>query len=368
MFYLLGLLLVPLLVGGVAFIVRKHKITLFEFVVLEAIALTLAAGGYFVAKWGALQDTEHWNGRVTRKVHDSQGCCHCRQVCDTCTGTDSKGNATTEQCNCRQECDHFRDYFWALDVSTGDRVVIRSCESNRRRVPQAWTKAYKGEPASVAHTYTNYLKADPDTLLNRSAKQEYMNQVPAFSQVYGHYKVNKVMNAGVRAPPGWEKGLREINADLGSKKQVDIVMVFTSSTDPEWADALETKWLYGPKNSLIIVAGADATKIKWVRVVSISDVEALKVSLRDKLTGVALADSKTGLEIINKEVAGKFHRTPMADFEYLSSQFKPPIEWVIALYLTILILSVILVVVFDRIDLKEKLFEGFGGSGWKRRY
>ena len=98
MLSLLGLVLIPLVLGGLAAIIFKERITIKEFLLLEAIALVLAIGGWALARYGALQDTENWNGRISARTHGSQKCCHCRQVCDhyeTRTHTDSNGRTTT---------------------------------------------------------------------------------------------------------------------------------------------------------------------------------------------------------------------------------------------------------------------------------
>lgn len=333
--YLLGLLLIPLVIGVGAFFVRRETITMKEFFLMEAVAIILVTLGFFLARWGALQDTEYWNGRITKKIHDSQSCCHCRQVCSTCP--DGKGG--TRSCNCHTVCDHARDYYWSLAISTGDTITIDSCEPDENDVPVVWARAKVGEPASVAHLYTNYLRADPDSLLRRTADPRFEMAVPAFPEVYEFYKVRKVVQIGVAIPFDWDEGLREINADLGAKKQVDITMVFTRESNPEFANAVETEWLYGPKNALIIVVGVpDGETIQWTRVVTISRGEEVKIELRDGLLGMTLSNSGTALAFIRKAVEENFHRTSMSEFEYLASAAKPSDGWLIALYIAAVLL------------------------------
>lgn len=333
---LIGLLLIPLLVGGSAFVIWKKTITKKEFLLIESIAVVIAIGGFFIARWQSMRSVEHWNGRISAKIHDSQSCCHCREVCSTCT--DSDGNSYS--CNCHEVCDHSRDYYWALDISTGDRVSIKRCESNRHAVPSAWTKAYIGEPASVEHSYTNYLKADPDSLLNRGAPQQYMPLVPRFPGIYDYYKSNKVIPIGVTVPQGWEQGLRDLNADLGPSKQIDVTMVFTKNDDPKFAEAVEHKWLYGPKNAAIIVTGINAeNRIAWARVVTISRVEDFKIFLRDELVNTDITQPSDGLKIIRQAVIEKFKRTSMKEFEYLASAARPSDGVLALLYILTLIVS-----------------------------
>lgn len=362
MFWLVILLAIPALIGAGARVWLKETVTLKEFLLLEVISVTIIAGCFFVARYGAMSDIEHWNGRVTGKPHGSQGCCHCRTVCSTCT--DAKGQSY--QCNCTTTCDHSNDYYWALEFSTGDEITIDNCEPNPYAVPKAWTDAYINEPASIPHRYQNYLLADPDSLLRRGALPQFLGEVPNFPQVYGYYHVNKVVSAGVSVPPEWEKELQNLNAAMGEVKQVDVTVVFTKSNDPRWADAVEAKWLYGPKNAVIVVMGVpDGTTIAWARVVTISRVEMLKVMLRDQLQGKSLTDAKANVELIRESVRKHFTRTPMEEFAYLSYAAKPSDGWLTFLVAMAFVLSIGLVAFMHH---KDVFGEEWRGRRFGRRW
>jgi hypothetical protein len=327
---LLGLLLVPILVSAGFFLICKGTVTWKEFLLQIGVCLLVIVGGYFLAKWGALRDTEHLNGRITAKAEGTQHCCHCHDVCDS---RDKKGNCTSSH----EVCSHFHDYWWALKTTVGE-ISIENCSGSSSE-PRDWANARVGEPATVDHGYTNYLKADPNSLLVHSAMNQYGVRVPRFPEVYGHYKVNPVIGVGVPVPEGWQEAVREVNADLGALKQVDVTVILTSIQDPTFAQAIESKWLYGPKNSLNIIIGADGDKASWVRVVTFSRVEALKVRLRDDIQGKALA----GLDIpntIHTLIRDQFKRTPMAEFEYLARSATPSTPWLVALYILGLALSI----------------------------
>lgn len=356
MLALLGLLVIPLLVGGGMFLFFKSTITWKEFLLMEVAAILVLVGGFFLARWGALQDVEHWNGRITKKNHGTMHCCHCHEECDTCTDSDGRSYS----CNCREVCQHLYDYYWSLSVSTGDTLMIEDCEAWASSVPRAWTNARVGEPASVSHTYTNYLLADPQSLMHEGAHEEYLNQVPGFPRIHGFYKVNKVVQHGVKVPSGWETGLRELNADLGANKQIDVTLVVTKVASPAFAEAVEVKWMYGPKNALIIVAGApDGKKFEWVRAVSLSRVERLKIELRDKLAGWELAKADEGVALIRKLIGAHFERTPMAEWEYLASSAKPATWMIVLLYIVAFIGTGILGLVMHAHDV-------FGDEGMSR--
>ena len=329
MLSLIALILIPLLVGGIAAWHFRTTITLPEYGLMVAIIVPLIVLSFYTARWGALQDTEFWNGRITAKNFDTQHCCHCHEECDTCTRTrtDSKGKTKTESysCRCREVCQHSRDYEWSLSVSTGDHIGIRSCEPNPANVPLAWQRSYINEPATVPHMYTNYLLADKDSILLRVSDEELLKRVPAEPTGRDYYKATKVLTDGIRVGPEWNDALMELNASVGEANQVDVRLLFTTYADPDYALAVEAAWALGPKNGLTVIVGVapDGVSFAWVRVVSMSKGEEIKVSLRDALLGKSLTDVSGVMSIIQREVNGKFKRTPMAEWEYLSAMATP---------------------------------------------
>lgn len=328
---LLGLLLVPLVVTLVVFLTTNGRVTWREALLQLGIGIAVVTGAYEVAKWGALWDTEHLNGRITGKPSGTQGCCHCRSVCDA---RDKNGNCTASH----QVCDHFHDYWWSLSTTVGT-VAVESC-SGWDLPPSVWTNARVGEPASVDHGYTNYLKADPDSLFVHAAPaaRAFAGRIPSYPAIHGLYRLNHVLTDGVAVPEGWVEAMSALNADVGGARQVDVTLLLTASADPSYAQAVESKWLYGPKNALTVVLGVPTNRtIAWVRVVTFSRVPALKVHLRDSLQGKALEDD---VPAIIRASLSEFRRTPMADMEYLARAAVPPTPWLVGLYVLAFALSI----------------------------
>ena len=343
---LLLLLSIPLLIAGIAFFAFKVTITWKEFLLHVGVAVVLVLGTWQLARWGSMADTEHWNGRITDKDSGTQGCCHSYECnCSTCT--DSEGRSYS--CNCQTCYQHSHDYWWSLDVSTGD-TIHDGCNGGSLS-PGWWDDAYVGEPASLPHTYTNYLKADPDSLFVKKAPEHLMNQVPDFPGIEGRYHARKfIPHGGLAFPTWWEEGLDNINADLGSKKQIDLIVVATKGADPDFAYALERKWLYGPKNAFIVVLGVpDGENIAWARSVTISKVEPLKIEIREHFEGKKLND-KSHLEFLRKVVKEDFHRLSMSEFEYLAASAEPKGWMLFFLYLFNLIISIVIAVIMHKND------------------
>jgi hypothetical protein len=353
MFDLVPLLLIPLAVGGGFFFVLKTTISWKEFLLQAGVCMGVLAMGFGIARCSALSSTEHLNGHIVKKTEDRTSCCHCRTICDS---RDKKGNCTSSH----EVCDHSSDSSWVLHVSTGHSITVENCDGSHS-APKRWKQAVIGEFAAVEHSYTNYLKADEDTLLRHGADEKLVARIPELPEIYDLHRVKKVVLDGATAPTFWQTELEKINDDFGARRQIDIIFLLTKSTDTErYTDAVETAWLYGPKNALIVVIGTDGSTITWARVVTMSRVEALKVELREGLTGLSLEDP-TIFTVLREQVTRHWQRTAMEEFEYLGSHASPTTGWMVFLYILALALSVGLSMLMHREDV-------FGDEGFLNRF
>lgn len=334
MMMLVPLMIVPIVVMGPMWAGNRGKFTVKEFALLEAIMFVLVLGGFQAARYGAVTDTELWNGHITKKYKGTETCCHCTTVCDS---TDEDGNCTSSH----EECDHSYDNWWSLDVSTGD-TLHEGCDGSWSS-PNWWKDAYVGEPASVPHSYINYLLADPDSvLLQHIDTTGYEGGAPNYPKVFGKYHVTRFIHSGTVASVGeWDNELDIINDNLGAEKQVNIIVIATTDSSPTYADMIEVEWLYGKKNDVIFVLGApDGDTIEWAKVVTISNVEMLKLTARDEMPGMKLSNPVGTSGYIQDLVSEKFERTPMVEYEYLWASAQPGPFSLIFLYLLAIVGSI----------------------------
>lgn len=358
MMSMLPILLVPLIVGGGAYVMLKLTFTLKEFFLMEGISVSVLVIGFFIARHSAMSATENWNGHLTKKTEDSVGCCHCHSVCDS---RDKQGSCTSSH----TECSHSHDSEWNLHVSTGDVVTVEGCDG-WHSAPDAWKAAVVGEFASIPHDYTNYLKADPETVLLHGADEHLVKRIPKFPEVHDFYRVPKVILDGATAPKHWQATLEKLNDDLGGAKQIDVVFLLTKHKDPNaYASAVETAWAFGPKNALTVVLGTDGEKIEWARLVTLSRVEQMKVETRDALEGLALTDPAI-FTILREQIKMHWKRTAMAEFEYLASHASPSTLGTTLLYILALALSIGLVMWMHHKDIFGD--EGFSLGRTYRRH
>ena len=330
------LLLLPVLIGLGGLIFGKRKINWKEFLVQEAVVVMLVGAGFWIGRSSQTKDVEVWSGRVTKKAQVQVPCRHsypCNPH-DCMCSTDSNGITTCS--TCWDTCyEHSFDYDWNVYDSTGTVFTIVPVDRQGLMKPQRWEDAYVGEPTASRHGFTNYIKGSPWTIIKRTGAAERFS-VPAYpDRIYNYYYVSRfVSTVPIVDKRPWIDGLTEMNADLGKKKQVNIILLITDAADSAYIHALEEAWLGGKKNDFVVVIGAPHhPKIDWVRAMSWTRVEELKIAVRDRLQEVGTLDKRDEiLAVIREEVGGKFVRRPMADFEYLNAEIRPP-TWVLVLIL-----------------------------------
>jgi len=358
------LLLVPLSIGVVAFFVSKGKITVKELCVMEGVMLALISTGYLVALSNQTSDTEIWSGRVANKTKDTIGCCHSYEC--NCTTTCSGKNNSDCTRSCQTCYRHGHDVEWNAVSTNHESLYSNSCNDPDTSEPRRWTQIVVGEPTAYHHSFTNYIKGNPDSILRREGvSPKLLSMVPAYPEVYDHYRAQRFLAVGGAIVPdiaGLNRRLSEINADLGSVRQVNMTVIVVKTDDQMYLEAVRQAWLGGKKNDLIAVVGVrDAPgggpqEIAWAGVVSWTKIEEIKLSIRDAIVDQKVFDGDKILGVVKTEVAGKFVRRHMADFEYLKSTMEPPASILWFLFIFGLVLSAGLTWYFW-------VYDPFGDSG-----
>lgn len=348
---LLGPMLVPAVVACVAHFGWRAKISWKEALVQLGASSLLVLLVFLGARYGSISSVEHLNGRVSDKDNGTESCCHCRDVCDS---RDKKGDCTSSH----EVCDHSRDYWWSVKIDLGDddHKIEDDCNGDDDP-PKWWSSARLGEPGSVEHSYRNYLLADPESLFSHhTAKKEYLDAVPKWiPEIHEKFRTDKVIAHGMPKPAWLEHAVAELDAELGHSKQLDVIVYLTASDNPEFAEAVEQKWVYGPKNALVVVLGIADGSIAWARGVTFSKVEQLKIEIRDELPGRPL--DPAAIAELRRMAEEHWDRTPMADYEYLMSAASPSGWWLFLVYFVAVASSIAIAIYFHHEDV-------FGDERW----
>lgn len=307
---------------------------------------------------GTLTDSEIISGRIASKNKEEVSCHHdykCNCYYTTECSTDSNGQQSCyQEEHCSTCYEHDYDMKWFADTNINHRVYIDTVDRQGVKEPSRWTKIRIGEPASFHHSYTNYLKADPDSLFQYEMSEEEIKKYPAYPEnIYDYYRINR--GIGVRI----EEGLSEVNADIGPAVQANLVMIVTNKPNT-YAKAIQRAWSGAKKNDIVAVMGIDnSLNIIWTEVVGISYPD-FKVKLRNTINNHGKLDTNL-LPTMKQTILKNFKRRPMSEFEYLKESYKPTIgEWIFSLIVS-LILSIGMGIYFHKED-------AFGEQSYRRRY
>jgi len=363
---LLGLLAIPLIIGVVAMIFGKGELTWKEFLVQEGVILLLVGGGYgasvAITRWSASDDTEIWNGRVADKKKGTEHCCHSYQCNPHPCMCDSKGRCSTCWDTCYR---HAWDVVWSARSTNGETIYRNGCNPPGTSTPARWTTIVKGEPTAFGHSYTNYIKANPESIMRRTgAAKKFAGLLPGYPQVYDHYRVRQFLFMKVKVDKSlkqWlDEKLMDINGDIGARKQLNIIVVVAATDDPQYVEALREHWLGGKKNDLVVVIGAKHfPELSFVGTVTWSRSEEMKLAIRDRIMETEKFDHEKILSIIQDEASNKFVRQEMKEYEYLMSNVEPPWWLLLILFVLGLAASIVMTVYFIRNDPFKKGFRRF---------
>lgn len=355
MIFFAGVFIIPLLVGAAAFFL-SGSITWKEFAIQVAVQMVVAGTTAACVYHMNTSDDEVLTGNVTSKQREWTSCehsypCNCRQEC---TGSGKNRSCSTVCDTCYE---HFNDYNWAVNVSTGDKLLISRVDRQGVREPARFSSVVIGEPAAVEHGYTNYVKAAPDTLFRRQGLVEkYKGILPKYpGEVYDYYRINRLVGSA-QAAHAWNKELFELNAEIGNKWQANVAVVMTQGQPREWFYALEEWWLGGKKNDVIVVINQDVGgAVEWVEVMAWVKDPLFKVKLRDAIMESGKTpDHKRIVPIIRSTIISNYQRKPMREFEYLKSSVRPSAtEWIVSLVVG-LILAIGLAIFFHTHDVFDE--------------
>jgi len=364
-FYLI--LLVPAVVALIARLAFKATITWLETAAQVVVVSLILTAVWFAGSWSQTHDTEIWNGQVTSKHRDHDS--YVRSYSCNCT-TDSDGNTSCQTC---YETHYTVD--WYLKSTIGN-IRIDYRDSTWRSVynepdPQDYKDAFAGEPCSAAYGYTNYIKAVPDSLFNMEAAEyaQFDSLIPQYPEVYGKYHVDHVITMGMGsniAIRDWNDYLAGKLRTLGPASQANVIIILVNTADQTYRHALETAWLGGKKNDVIVMAGVtNYPQIDWVDTITLGQNAGnslMTVKIRDELTALGSIESgQAVIDVVTAKIAQHFDRKPMADFEYLKDDIQPATWVLVTAFILAFLLSAVLTVVFH-------IYDPFGdGSRYSRR-
>jgi hypothetical protein len=337
-------LLFPIVTTWLTKIFWPRKVGWAEMGIALVAGIAISAVVYACGMVSQTSDVEVWNGEVLSKERERVSCshsydCNCRMVPvpRSCTGSGKNrsctGGGTERKCDTCYE--HSNDYSWRVHTNIGNWTIDRVDRQGITEPPR-WSVVNPGDPVSDTHSFTNYVKAVPESLFHAHADMTntFDAMIPEYpSAIYDYWHINRAISMGVPVPDmkEWNRDISFVARDVGPKKQANIIVIFVNTADQSYIHALEGKWIGGKKNDIIVVIGSTSyPKIDWVAVSSWTDKALFKVQLRDDIMNLGNIDRNKIIEAIHVNTMKTFERKHMKDFEYLKYQIEPPF-WVLSL-------------------------------------
>lgn len=325
------ILLVPFLIALLVKVVLHQTITWKEMGVQIGVSVAITAIVLACGLYSQTADTEIWNGEITAKKKLRVSCEH-SYSCNCVTVSCGK-NCTTQVC---QTCyDHDYDIDWRVYNNIDSEFNIQRVDRQGLKEPQRWNIIQAGEPYASEHTFTNYIKAVPESIFSEQVdpNDPLRKLVPTYPRVHDYYRVKRVLSAGVPVQKinVWNNELNEYTKKLGPRKRVNPIIIFAKTNDPKYEYVLQREWLNGKKNDMVVVFGVSQyPHIDFVRIVGWEN-EEIKLRLKNELETFDTIDDNYrtfALGAINEYTIKYFKKMQMEDYEYLKDQIEPP-TWVI---------------------------------------
>lgn len=350
--YLLWILLIPVVWLFIAKFWLRQTFNWKELGISLVATISITSIVWLVGMSSLTHDTEIWNGEVTKKerIHD--------------TYEDPYDCFCTTDTSC-QTCYETRyTVTWKANTTVGNVRFLHKDKSSRSVYnsldPVSYINCKVGEPASSTNSYTNYVKAVPDSLFHDDSKipEQFKDKIPSYPQVHSFYRLDRVINVDSKIS---HQVVSDINEKLsielktlGFLKQVNIITILTEIDDPSYRYAIEKAWLGAKKNDVVIFIGLDDNNITWVDVMTWalnSGNELFHVTMRDGITDMKVLDANKFVPFVSNTVMKLYDRPQMKDYEYLKDDIEPP-TWVIILAIILsLVMSIGSTILFHRTEI-----------------
>jgi len=328
-----------------------HKITVREGIVQFVIISILVVITYSAGMNLAGSDTEILNTYISSK--DREHSTYQRSYPCNCNG---KGNCQT--------CYETRyTVKWTARTPIED-IVLKELDRSTSRVydtedPDVYTNCTVGEPAAIPHTFFNNIKAAPSTLFNLNIDfREYTGKVPNYPKVYSYYKYNRVINVDSKIS---KKDIESLNTylnnelkSLGLEKEVNILVILTGIDNPEYRYAVESAWLGGKKNDVVLFIGLDGYTVTW------SSIMTFALNFRNEIFQAEAEsdflhnskefDVKNISNLLIKNIRKWYARPNMSSFDYLKDITEPTLGVMVAMFVVSVLGSIGLSYVFYKGD------------------
>jgi hypothetical protein len=342
------MIFIPLIFICVLVVVLGIKSYLSFGAIIGTIVASIAITGliYFIDMTIQTSDSEVWSGYIEQVEHKEEY--DEWHPPETHTSTDSKGRTTTTT-----TAGYYEHHEAENRIKTTDSGWLTvDYAPDGRRFDDGWVNTdselstlYRiGTPSASVHAYENRVQASDSIYKHKNIDLEQYKGLPEYPTKIENYihidrlvgtfpnealaevELNKINTALNRMVPDPER-----EGKMRSYKQVNLILVNVGADkSQDWGFALQDYWGNGNKNDFIVVMSlAPDGKVNWVYPFSWSEVELLKIEVRDYfLQKGNISDTLPVIKDIASLIEQKFVRKQFKDFEYISLEMSSA-SWII---------------------------------------
>jgi hypothetical protein len=327
--FIWGALLIPIIVSVLGLIFFRKQVVWWEIILIIALSIGVILGVQGCYRVSVQQEPEYWGRYVTavqyyEPWHEYE---HLTCVETYQCGTDSKGNAI--YCTRTYDCSHhtYHGPSWQAIDNYNEEYSISKLEYERL-VKQFGTRPYfvelhREKYHDLDHCSSDYdgdmyqcnFDGDINRMQSFTTQNKYTNKVIHSKTVFNYPDVPDTLAfLFPKLPPLPERGgfftntfeygyqwnadairghkipnfdnanhmLMKYNGLLGKSKEVRMQIILYHNAPIQYGEQLEWYWKGGNMNEFnLIVSVSDSMTVQWARVISWTEVQDLKVDVRN---------------------------------------------------------------------------------------
>ena len=231
-----------------------------------------------------------------------------------------------------------REHHYKLEKLFNDRQAVkgdrRTGEHNSRMIggdPNDYVSNNKTgyiEPITKHASFENRIKAAPSVF---SFVKPPPNTVFSYPENNNPFNSDRLVGSAILLD---KLAFDQMNARLGPKKKVNVIMVGFSNKPSTYGQMQQAEWIGGKKNDIVITFGGKNSKPDWVYVFGWTEKDIVK---RD-LESIVLKNGVTNetMRLIEEEIVKNYVLKDWSKFDYI--QIEPP-TWAYIVYGIVLLIS-----------------------------
>ena len=319
-------------------------------------------------------DTEIWSGQIISVEHKEEYDEYHPAWDETVTRTDDKGNTYKEIIHHDAYTEHHDATNYINFSDQGGEYVYKTLDGKKFtddfvNSNEELEKYYPiGMPTASFHTYENKVQASYSVFKHKEINLddykgklfEYPNETKNYNivRVLGDFPNFKKVNSEVNKYNTLLNDTNNPNNTEGKKsyKQVNLILINMGNVPIEYAYAQQDYFENGNKNDFIITFGTDdKNNIVWCYPFSWSEVERLKIDVRDYILDLGKLDNNFYKKIpdIAKMIEDQYIRKQFTDFNYLIVEISKVGK---GFMYFLLIVGILTYLIFYQTLLEERIF------------